>query len=218
MATCDYIELLIGPFEDGELEPHEMEEVAFHVVACLGCKAALEDYRELGLALRGTVLQPPLDGFTAKVADRIDHSWIPLHVRFGRMREILSRAGSIFEIAVVAAATAVLTVVIASPYAKKLGLPSSGSTVASSAPQVVAKAEPKAVEVSPPSAPVQPVALSSNELSPDFAPPRELMLGDPATSESQEVMTDLTGGEGPSVPVWSEPRTQTTVVYVPHRP
>ncbi|HVN89468.1 MAG TPA: hypothetical protein VMT61_06625 [Candidatus Binataceae bacterium] len=217
MTTCDDIELLIGPFEDGELEPHEMEEVAFHVVACLGCKAALEDYRELGLALRGAVLQPSLDGFASKVADRIDHSWIPLHVRFGRMREMLSRAGSIFEIAVIAAATAVLTIVIASPYAKKFGLHSPPSTVVASTSGEIAKAEPKTIDA-PPSAPIQPVSISRSEPRPEFAPPRELMLGDPATSESQEVMTDLTGGEGPSVPVWNEPRTQTTVVYVPHHP
>ena len=53
MARCDDIKLLLGPFEDGELEPHEMQEVARHVVACTACDGELADYRTLGLAMRG---------------------------------------------------------------------------------------------------------------------------------------------------------------------
>ena len=48
MPTCDQVKLLLGAFDDGELEPHEMEDVAFHVVGCTACKATLDDYRSLG--------------------------------------------------------------------------------------------------------------------------------------------------------------------------
>src|SRR5579859_3292053 len=119
MALCDEMRLLLGPFDDGELEPHEMEEVAFHVVGCVGCKSALDDYRSLGVALRDVVTVPALDHFAADVAARIDHTWIPLRVRLGRLRDAFRRLGSVVEIVAVAAATAVVTLMVAEPYARQ---------------------------------------------------------------------------------------------------
>lgn len=81
MAQCSEIELLLGPFTDGELEPHEMEEVALHVVACHLCKAALDDYHALGVTLRGAVALPELASFSAAVQGRIRQLRVPLHTR-----------------------------------------------------------------------------------------------------------------------------------------
>ena len=198
MATCDEMRLLIGPFDDGELEPHEMEEVAFHVVACVGCKAALDDYRELGVALRRTVIEPALDGFAAQVTHRIDHSWIPLHVRFGRIRDRFSRVGAIFEIAIVAAATAMITIVIAAPYAHIL----TAHAPAASPPEAVARKAPEP-------GPVVPV-MDSKNTKPSIDVPEDV-----AMAEAQDLVSELGGGESPSVAVWNEPRTGTTVVWVP---
>ena len=72
MAACDQVKLLLGPFDDCELEPHEMEDVALHVVSCGACKTALDDYRSLGVALRDCLPEPTLDEFTAAVLKRID--------------------------------------------------------------------------------------------------------------------------------------------------
>jgi len=206
MSTCDEIRLLIGPFDDGELEPHEMEEIAFHVVGCVGCKAALDDYRELGVALRGVAVEPSLDGFAAKVAERIDHSWIPLHVRLGRMRELFRRVEAVFEIAIVAAATAMLTLVVASPYVRNFSL--RAGIPATPPPPVVANTEPKATQVAPVE-PVTPVYLPGSDSNLPNG-----MLEDPMT-QSEQLLSELGGGESPSVAVWDEPHTGTTVVYVP---
>src|SRR5215472_13621238 len=78
MPACDQVKLLLGPFDDGELEPHEMEDVALHIVSCSACTAALNDYRSLGVALRDCIGQPIVDGLTAAVLKRIDqipHPW-----------------------------------------------------------------------------------------------------------------------------------------------
>jgi hypothetical protein len=81
MPACGHIKLLLGPFDDGELEPHEMEDVALHVVICTACKAALDDYRSLGVALRGYSPEPALEGFGRAVIRRIDEIPQPLWIR-----------------------------------------------------------------------------------------------------------------------------------------
>ena len=199
MAWCDEMRLLIGPFDDGELEPHEMEEVAFHVVACVGCKAALETYRALGVGLREVVTAPALDHFAAQVAARIDHSWIPLHTRFRRLWDLIGSLGSVFEIAVVAAATAAITVIVVAPQARQL------IAQATPAPRPAApfvQTEPKA-----------PIATANNAALPAVDLPEDV-----AMHESQELVSQLGGGDSPSVAVWNEPQTGTTVVWVPDQP
>ena len=44
MARCEEMTLLLGPFEDGELEPHEMQEVARHLAGCPACETELAGY------------------------------------------------------------------------------------------------------------------------------------------------------------------------------
>ncbi|HXR25668.1 MAG TPA: hypothetical protein VN742_09935, partial [Candidatus Binataceae bacterium] len=39
-----------------------------------------------------------------------------------------------------------------------------------------------------------------------------------AASDMQEMLSDLGAGQSPSVAVWNEPRTDTTVVWVPDLP
>jgi hypothetical protein len=212
MALCDEMRLLLGPFDDGELEPHEMEEVAFHVVGCVGCKSALDDYRALGVALRDGVIVPSLDNFAADVATRIDHTWVPLRARLGRLRDAFSPLGSVFEIIGVAAATAVVTLMVATPYARQFIAGSNPVPVADHAAQAVAPpisvaqvnlAKVDLAKVS---------AASENVMSIDAAP------DDAAIHESQELISRLSGGESPSVLVWGEPRTGTTVVWIPDQP
>jgi anti-sigma factor RsiW len=121
MSSCDQIKLLIGPFEDGELEPHEMEDVALHVVTCEACKVALEDYRSLGVALRDCCVQPISDRFTAAVLKRIDEIPRPLWMRWrayiDTMREHFGAAASLVA---AGAFTALVTAWLISPYAQRL--------------------------------------------------------------------------------------------------
>src|SRR5271169_6608370 len=110
MARCDDIKLLLGPFEDGELEPHEMQEVARHVVGCADCDGELADYRTLAVSLRGAATIPDLTGFSAAVLSRIEQLPIPLGVRIRRYLTSFSGGiGATIATGFAAAAVAVVT-------------------------------------------------------------------------------------------------------------
>jgi anti-sigma factor RsiW len=121
MPACDQVKLLLGPFDDGELEPHEMEEVALHVVSCVACKAALEGYRSLGVALRDCTPQPAIDGFSAAVLKRIGHTpqpwWMRCRRYFGQLAE---HAGASLSLVAAGALVALLTAWLVTPYAQRL--------------------------------------------------------------------------------------------------
>src|SRR5246127_4233374 len=72
MAQCDDIAPLLGTFEDGELPPHQMQEVARHLASCASCEETLAEYSKLGRLLRETASAPALDGFVMAVQARID--------------------------------------------------------------------------------------------------------------------------------------------------
>jgi anti-sigma factor RsiW len=132
MSECDQVKLLLGPFDDGELEPHEMEEIALHIVSCGGCKATLDDYRSLGVALRDSLPEPALAGFTAAVLRRIDQIpqpwWRRWRIQLDTLRD---RVGSPVSLVAAGAFVALLTAVV-TPYAEHLlHRPSNLSQVAS---------------------------------------------------------------------------------------
>ncbi len=77
MARCEDMRLLLGPFEDGELEAHEMQEVARHVVGCADCDGELADYRKFAVSLRSFATTPDLTGFRTAVVARIDDLPVP---------------------------------------------------------------------------------------------------------------------------------------------
>jgi anti-sigma factor RsiW len=117
MSACDQVKLLLGPFDDGELEPHEMEDVAFHVTACAMCKATLDDYRSLGVALRDCISQPAVDGFTSAVLTRIHQFRQPLWKRWwSSVNTLAEHAGSALSFAVAGALAALITLWLVTPY------------------------------------------------------------------------------------------------------
>src|SRR5438132_11463579 len=121
MPACDQVRLLLGPFDDGELEPHEMEEVALHVVTCAACKTALEDYRLLGVALRDCMPQPSVDGFKNAVLKRIEEVPQPLRLRMRRLLDSLAEhLGADVALVGAGAFAALLTVWVVTPYARLL--------------------------------------------------------------------------------------------------
>jgi anti-sigma factor RsiW len=118
MPACDPVKLLLGPFDDGELEPHEMEDVAVHVVSCPACKTALEDYRSIGVALRDALLQPSIEGFSESVLKRLDDFPEPLRIRVRRYRDsILEYLGGTGSLVAAGAFAALITAWLVSPYA-----------------------------------------------------------------------------------------------------
>jgi hypothetical protein len=213
MASCSEIRLLLGPFDDGELEPHEMEEVAFHVVGCVECKAELEDCRALGVALRRVVIDPRLDNFAQSVMARLEPRWLPLGVRAAQWWNSLGRLASVIEFTGVAAVTAALTLVIIGPNVRNFvdrhaERPTESLKIATIAP-------------SRPIQTVSSVTRSAPNERPAFTAPDPNLanVADQGRIEAardlQEMVSQLGAGQSPSVAVWSEPRTDTTVVWVP---
>jgi anti-sigma factor RsiW len=121
MAQCNDIAPLLGSFEDGELAPHEMREVARHLASCASCEQTLAAYSNVGRLLRETASAPALDGFALAVQARIEQLRPPLRVRVGRWFETQrERFGGGLAVAFAMAVAAILTVVITTPFARNL--------------------------------------------------------------------------------------------------
>ena len=88
MADCGEIGMMLGAFEDSELEPNEMQEVAFHLARCETCTGILADYSTLGRNLRSITDAPSLAGFSNAVIARVDRLPQPV---LGRIEAVLAR-------------------------------------------------------------------------------------------------------------------------------
>lgn len=188
MAQCSEIAPLLGAFEDGELQPHEMQEVARHLATCKACEETLAGYSTVGRLLRDATPVPALDGFAMAVQARIEQLRPPLRVRLGRWFETQrERFGSTAAMAFAMAAAAILTVVITSPFARNLiGAGSRDTQVAARDARVLARDAAKL-----------PAALAS------------AASGEPSTIISKLETSN------PDVAVWSEPSQDTTVIWLP---
>jgi anti-sigma factor RsiW len=185
MATCEQTRLLLGPFDDGELEAHEMEDVALHVVNCVACKATLEDYRTLGVTLRGAVTIPALDGFSDAVQAHIERLHVPFATRISRYFDSsMERFGTLAAVGATAAAAAALTAFLLTPHARHL---------------VGGNAKPAA-------SPHEMVAASAH------------LTVRQANAVGAENDLSKLEAQSPSVALWNEPRTDTTVIWVPDQP
>lgn len=189
MAECSEISLLLGAFEDGELEPNEMQEVAFHLARCNPCTAELAGLGAVGRELRSLSVEPDLSGFTAAVKARIDNLPVPLAVRISRtLGRAIAPFGAGFAWGTIAAAMAVLTVFLITPYAERISHRSPRN------PVVVASRDRDAVPDR------LPQAVANDQAAP--------------VSDSHVVISRLEA-EMPSVAVWSEPKSDTTVIWLP---
>jgi anti-sigma factor RsiW len=200
MAECSEISLMLGGFEDAELEPNEMQEVAHHLARCDSCSSILSDFSTVGRELRS--LTPALDfsapnmaGFADAVIARIDRLPQPWYRRvqryFGSGADFL---GSGFAWGGAVAAVAMLTMILLTPYAQQLSGRKLGAPTA--APNQIA-----AATVARPS-----VGASTAD--------DEASMAD---NDSHAVISRLESGN-PSVAVWSEPRKDTTVIWLPDQP
>jgi anti-sigma factor RsiW len=235
MARCDDIKLLLGPFEDGELEPHEMQEVARHVVSCDDCEGELADYRAMAVSLRGAAATPDLAGFSTAVLARIEELPRPFGVRIRRYLTSFSDGlGATIATGFAAAAVAVVTAVVLTPYFKQAPF-----WAGSRAPAEIARGES--------SVPLKSAASSQSVASQQSAAPQAVASADRSQSTLPNdianglatgdtgsdlapvaASSDTAGNSGaiisrleadsPSVAVWSEPQSDTTVIWVPDQP
>jgi len=201
MAECSEIGLLLGAFEDAELEPHEMQDVAYHLARFDACTSLLGDYASIGRELRSTVELPSLVGFAQSVQKRIDNLPVPMGRRvgrwFGRLGEQLNSG---LAMGTAMAAVAALTVLVLTPYLRRSLSPSLGQALVK-APAVASQqlaAAARDVEAAPAAIAVAANAADSGELA----------------SDSHAVISKLEA-EMPSVAVWTEPRSDTTVIWLP---
>jgi anti-sigma factor RsiW len=183
MAECSEISLMLGAFEDGELEPHELQAVARHLATCAACERELSTYALIGRELRALKPEPGLAGFSGAVTARIAQLRMPLAVRagqwIGRAAEQLRAA---MPTAALTAAVAVLTAVIVTPYASEL------------LDRMLPRTE---------------VARNGGAQVGELQQTARASTGDSLAEISR------LEAKSPSVAVWSEPRTATTVIWLP---
>jgi anti-sigma factor RsiW len=210
MARCDEIGLLLGAFEDGELEPHEMQEVARHVVQCSACETELNGYRQLGIALRSAAPLPNLNGFANGVIARIDQLPAPFFERIrkylGAMSENL--AGAMLG-GLAGAAVAIITAILITPYARQLIADHHQAPQA----QQVAMRSPAtgAIQTTPPE---RFASAAPDGANPSPSRQHGFLDASSGAGRPSAVISRLEA-DSPSVAVWSEPQNDTTVIWVP---
>jgi len=182
MADCSEIAPLLGVFEDGELEPHEMQEVARHLARCGNCEIVLHDYAALGRNLRAVVLSPPLENFAHAVQRRLDEVHIPLRARLEHYLESLGERWTPAFALTSAALAFGAWVLFFTPYARQ------------NADQTA-------------SAERETRSFRHNESGPP--------LGTAFVESGPQSVISRLEAKNPSVAVWSEPETKTTVIWIP---
>ena len=192
MAECGEISVMLGAFEDSELEPNEMQEVAFHLARCETCTGVLADYSTLGRDLRSITAEPSLAGFSNAVIARIDRLPQPVFTRIERfLRRQLDSVGSGIAWGGAVAVAAIMTIVLMTPYARQFANRGTAPTMVASSDRGHA-------------APVQLANAAANEPT-------------MADNDSHADISRLES-ENHSVAVWSEPRRDTTVIWLPDQP
>lgn len=71
---CEFSEHLLGSYLDAELDAASAARVKQHVAACAACAAKLEQWREIGAAVRKAGPAPMPEGLAARVARRIEQA------------------------------------------------------------------------------------------------------------------------------------------------
>jgi len=206
MTDCNEFSLMLGAFEDGELEPHEMQAVAFHLARCENCTGALAEISTLGRDLRGSVTIPQLDGFAAGVMRRVEALPVPLGTRISRA---LSRLGenisSGFALTAAMGAIAAVTALFVTPYARQILTRQAAPLVAKNDKPLVSAPVEVANSVTPPNQPG-----SEGDIVPAAASSSGAPLADDSRAEISKLESEV-----PSVAVWSEPKNDTTVIWLP---
>jgi anti-sigma factor RsiW len=196
LAHCDDIAPLLGAFNDGELAPHQAEQVTSHLDGCEACKETVLDYLMLGHHLRSAAAMPSLEGFSDSVLKAIEGSRRPfrdrLHYHFAQLRESWVAAVSLTGAAL---ATAALALVLAEP-----------QTVSRLSAMLGRSAQPsgRSEQASGPSE----IVKNSPGTS---APSSSLEV--PSSSNSETFISRLEA-KPPSVAMWSEPDNKTTVIWL----
>jgi anti-sigma factor RsiW len=189
LSNCNEIAPLLGAFEDGELEPHELQEVARHVATCHDCDAALDELAAIGRRIRDAVAIPQLDGFAEAVQKRIAEIRVPFRQRIReRLDGVNQRWIAGMTLTSAALAVGAWSAILFVPAIHHGGL----IELAASQPR-----------------PGQHATEES-----DFEP---VTSPEAATTETggQPILISRLESEMPSVAVWNQPDAKTTVIWLP---
>jgi len=185
LAHCDDIAPLLSAFNDGELPAHETDLVTQHLDGCETCKETLIDYLLLGHHLRTATATSTLDGFTETVMRGIAGARRPFRGRLlNRLEDLRERWVAAVSLAGAAVAMATLALVLAEPHTRERISLWFGGH--SDTPPIAQEADT--------------VASSSSSTLPD--------------QSSSEAFISRLEARRPSVALWSEPNTKTTVIWL----
>jgi len=220
MARCEDIELLLGPFEDGELEPHEMQEVARHTAICTVCDRVLADYRNMAVALRGSQSLPNLQGFAGGVMARIEAMHLPAPVPELKRHwydTISDWFANIIMMGGLAAAVAIVTAIVVTP---ELSNWLRVRQAHAQHPQVVASINPPVTVIKPVPAPAPNdgmAGISPSQGSDSYNSGNQAVASADDNDDNGDAGTEISQlkSDSPSVAVWTAPENKTTVVWVP---
>jgi anti-sigma factor RsiW len=206
MKDCEQITPLLGAFQDGELEPHEMQDVARHLATCKSCEEELADYSAIGLQLREAITIPPLTGFAAGVDRRIAALQPPLRQRIGSFFESLNqRWAAAFAMVSMAGAVAVITALVLTPYLRhNMGTSAQDASMA--------KAESAAA---PTLASTSTDQETARMLVPNDDESEQLASSPDVNPGDSEAIIKRLESQIPTTAVWSEPKNGTTVIWLP---
>jgi hypothetical protein len=218
MARCEDIELLLGPFEDGELEPHEMQEVARHTAICTVCDGVLADYRKMAVALRGSQAIPNLDGFTHSVMARIERMRLPVpmpELKRHWYESISDWFANTIMMGGMAAAVAIITAMVVTP--ELSSWVHTRQAHAQHSDVVASISPPKAPAIKPSAAPPRDDNIASNGSGSQLQEPDSDNTQQFAQADNDDAGTEISSlkSDSPSVAVWTAPENKTTVVWVP---
>jgi anti-sigma factor RsiW len=185
LAHCDDIAPLLSAFNDGELSAHETDLVTQHLDGCETCKETLIDYLLLGHHLRTATMMSSLDGFTEGVMRGIAGARRPFRGRLlNRLEDLRERWVAAVSLAGATVALATLALVLAEPHTWERISARFRATPASSD-----------------------VAQNSDNPASSSSTPQ------PDQSSSEAFISRLEA-KPPSVTLWSEPNTKTTVIWL----
>ncbi len=202
MTSCDEIGPLLGAFEDGELKPHVMRDIALHVASCASCSGVSADYAVLGYKLRETAVEPALEGFADQVMARVARLQPSWHVRLARrLTASGAEANAWLSMGAMAIAMAALTAIIVTPYAQRFAGGVAAVQLAGNAREPVAQAP----------------ANISRQIAAVSAGPSDAA---PVAASRPDVQTEISRLEvdNPAVALWNAPENDTTVIWVPDQP
>jgi len=186
LAHCDDIAPLLSAFNDDELPAHETDLVTQHLDGCETCKETLIDYLLLGHHLRTATAIPSLDGFTEGVMRGIAGARRPFRGRLlNRLEDLRERWVAAVSLAGATVALATLALVLAEPHTwERISAPF--------------RTRPASSEIAAQKAETLPSEASSTL---------------PDQSQSEAFISRLEA-KPPSVALWSEPNTKTTVIWL----